>query len=175
MNAFELSILDFIQNHLRCRFLDFLMPLITKLGDKGIAGIILVVILLMFKKTRKIGLTAGISIILGFIFGNIILKNVVARIRPYDLNREITLLIYKLKEYSFPSGHTLVAFECATSVALYNKKWGTFVIVLAVLVALSRLYLYVHYPTDVLAGAALGVIIALVAKQIVEKAIYKSQ
>ena len=125
---------------------------------------------IIFKKTRKMGLTMGIALLLGFLTGNVFLKNVVARIRPYDLNESVTLLVSRLSDYSIPSGHTLASFEAATAMTLYNKRLGIPALVLATLIALSRLYLYVHYPTDVLAGAALGITFAFLAFFIVKKA-----
>lgn len=169
MNQFELDILNKIQDAFSCKFLDAVMPIITLFGDGGIFWITLAVILLIFKKTRKIGLTMGISLAVGFLIGNIFLKNVVARIRPYDLNPEFALLVEKLHDFSFPSGHTLASFEASVSIFLHNKKFGIPAIILAVLIAFSRLYLYVHYPTDVLTSIILGAGFAILSFIIVKK------
>ncbi len=169
MNMFEIGLLDKIGEIFGCAFLDKFMPIITMFGDAGIFWIALAVIFLIFKKTRKTGLSMGIALIIGLIIGNLILKNVVARIRPYDLNPEVMLLVEKLHDFSFPSGHTLASFEAATAIFIRNKKLGIPALILAVLIAFSRLYLYVHYPTDVLAGTLLGIGIAILATYIVNK------
>ena len=169
MNQFELSILDFIRENIANSVFDTVMPIITKFGDGGIFWIALAVLLLLFKKTRKTGLCMGLALIMGFIVGNLVLKNVVARIRPYDLNPEIELLIKHLSDFSFPSGHTLASFEAATAIFINNKKWGVACLILAFLVALSRIYLYVHYPTDVLAGMLLGIGFAIISCAIIKK------
>ncbi len=169
MNEFELTILDGIQNIFGSKFLDAVMPIITMLGDGGIFWIALAVIFICFKRTRKMGLTMGLSLALGFLFGNILLKNIIARVRPYDVNTGFQLLIEKLHDFSFPSGHTLASFEAATSIFLHNKKIGIPALVLAVLIAFSRLYLYVHYPTDVLASIILGVGIAILSFHLINK------
>lgn len=169
MNSFELGLLDKIGEIFSCKFLDTVMPVITKLGDGGIFWIALSVILICFKRTRKIGITMGLSLLIGYIIGNVFLKNIVARTRPYDVNSLVSVLIPKLKSFSFPSGHTLASFEGATSIFLHNKKYGIPAIILAVIIAFSRLYLYVHYPTDVLAGMVLGIAVSLLAKFIVDK------
>lgn len=169
MNLAELGILDAIQNIFGCKFLDFLMPIITLFGEGGIFWIAIAVILLIIPKTRKIGLTMGIALALGFLTGNIVLKNLVGRIRPYDLNPNFELLVERLHDYSFPSGHTLASFEASVAIFLYNKKFGIAAIVLAVLIAFSRLYLYVHYPTDVLTSVILGTAFAIISFIIVKK------
>ena len=169
MNLSELGILDSIQEIFGCKFLDTVMPVITLFGDGGIFWIALAIVLLIFKKTRKIGLTMGIALAMGFIIGNLGLKNIFARIRPYDLNPEFPLLIEKLHDFSFPSGHTLASFEASVAIFLYNKKFGIAAIVLAVLIAFSRLYLYVHYPTDVITSIILGTGFAIISFLIVKK------
>ena len=174
MNNFELGILDFIAEHLGCPFLDFLMPIITLFGDGGIFWVALSVIFLCFKKTRKMGLTMGLALAVGFLIGNLFLKNAVARIRPYDLNPEFHLLVEKLHDFSFPSGHTLASFEAATAIFLYRKKVGIAALVLATLIAFSRLYLYVHYPTDVLTSIILSVGIAILSFKLID-ALYKKK
>lgn len=169
MKEFELKILDFIQEKLTCPFLDAVMPIITSLANGGILWIISALVLICLKKTRKTGFSVGLALILGFIIGNLILKNAVARIRPYDMNSQIEILVNKLSDYSFPSGHTLASFEAASVLLIRNRRLGIPAIVLATLIAFSRLYLYVHYPTDVLAGAVLGIIIAVFASRLTGK------
>ena len=103
----------------------------------------------------------GVAMACGFLIGNIGLKNIVARIRPYDMV-EVEVLVKHLSDFSFPSGHTLVSFNAAIALHHYHRKWGVAALVLATVIALSRLYLFVHYPTDVLAGflLALGIAVA---------------
>ena len=123
--------------------------------------IIIAVVALCFKKTRKMGLAMAFALIFGLLIGNVTLKPLIGRIRPYDLEGyeaiRQALLVKPLKDFSFPSGHTLVCFEGATAIFLHNKKWGIPAFVIAALVAFSRLYLFVHYPTDVLGGIILGI------------------
>ncbi len=170
MNQFELNILDFVRENLTNPFLDTVMPFITKFGDDGIFWIALSVIFIVFKKTRKMGICMGISLLIGFITGNLLLKNLFARIRPYDLNTDIEILVEHLSDYSFPSGHTLASFEAATAIMLNNKKIGVMALIFATLIAISRIYLYVHYPSDVLFGIIMGTGIAFLAKYIIDKA-----
>jgi len=169
LNGFELKILDFIRENLANPVLDTVMPIITKFGDGGVFWIALAVIFLIFKKTRKMGLCMGLALLMGFITGNLILKNVVGRIRPYDLNPEIEILVKHLSDYSFPSGHTLASFEAATAIFINNKKIGIPALVLAFLIAISRIYLYVHYPSDVLAAIILGIGFAILSCFVVRK------
>ena len=109
------------------------------------------------KKTRKAGVTALLALAIGAVVTNLCLKDLVARIRPYDSVEGLVPLVARLKDYSFPSGHTCASFACA---GVYYKafpgKWGKAAMVLAVLIALSRLYVGVHYPTDVLVSLILG-------------------
>ena len=172
MNLFELRILDGIQNIFKCGFLDFIMPIITLFGEGGVFWIATAAILLIFKKTRKVGAMMGVALALGFLIGNLTLKPLIARVRPYDMpGVEIDLLVNHLGDKSFPSGHTLACFEAATALFVNNKKFGIPALVIAVLVAFSRLYLYVHYPTDVICGAVLGIVFGIVACIIVNRII----
>ena len=169
MNEFEIKILDFIRERLACPFLDAVMPLITSLANGGIIWIIAAVLLLIFKKSRKTGFSVALALITGLIIGNLILKNLVGRIRPYEFNEGVEILVARLSDYSFPSGHTLASFEAATVLLIRDKRLGVPALVLAVAIAFSRLYLYVHYPTDVLAGIILGVLIGIFACKTVDK------
>lgn len=174
MNEFELKMLDFIQENLRFGFLDDLMVLLTRLADDGICWIVLAIALICFKPSRKMGITLGLALLLGLLVGNLGLKNLFARPRPYTVNPDIvpSMLIDTLKSYSFPSGHTRCCFESGMAMFLCDKRWGKAAFVLGGFIGFSRMYLYMHYPTDVLVGALLGLLNGFVAFIIVDK-IYK--
>ena len=170
--AFDLPILNWIAQNLWCPFLDAVMPVITVLGDAGAIWIALAVVLLCIPKCRKMGLCMAAALIMGLLLCNLTLKPLIARIRPYDYMFEhygitIKLLVEAQHDFSFPSGHTIASFEAATVVLAHNKKWGIAAMVLAALISFSRLYLYVHYPTDVLTSVVLGVGIGLLATYLV--------
>lgn len=148
-------------NNLRNPILDKIMIAITSLGNAGLIWIGIAVGLLFVKKTRKCGILMLISLALGLIIGNGFLKNVIARGRPCWIDENIKLLIPNPHDYSFPSGHTLASFEAAVMIYLHNKKWGIISLILAVAIAFSRMYLFVHFPTDILAGMILGTGISL--------------
>ena len=159
---FDLPILEWIAGNLRCAFLDTVMPIITLLGDAGIFWIAIAAILLFIPKYRRVGLGMGAALIMGLLVCNVTMKPLFARPRPYDyqlvhFGKEIALLIEAQHDFSFPSGHTLASFEAATVLALHSKKAGIPALILAGLIAFSRLYLYVHYPTDVLFSVAMGI------------------
>ena len=158
---FDLPILDWIAGNLQCAFLDFIMPLITLLGDAGIFWIAVSVVLLLIPKYRKAGLSMGIALLIGVVICNMILKPWVGRIRPYEyqlihFGKTIELLVATPHDFSFPSGHTIASFEAAVALTVHSRKLGIPAMILAVLIAFSRMYLYVHYPTDVLASVVLG-------------------
>ena len=165
----EFWILDGIQT-LRTPAGDVLMPFITSFGNGGVIWIVLTVILLLIPKTRKTGLILGAALILDGILCNLFLKNLVRRIRPCDINPEISLLIPKPDDFSFPSGHTAAAFTTAAALYFTREKnlWKP-ALVLAVLIAFSRLYLYVHYPTDILGGIAVGLLSGYMGYRMVKK------
>lgn len=156
--GFDIGILDFIQLYLRCDFLDTVMPLITMLGNGGILWILVCLVLLISPKTRKIGLVVMLALILEALCCNVILKPLIARVRPFDVNTAVQLLISRPRDFSFPSGHTGASF--AVVGALYFSKHRLWIpsLIISILIAFSRLYLYVHYPTDVLAGALIGIL-----------------
>lgn len=159
--SFDLPILEWIQAYLQCDFLDTVMPIITLFGEGGIFWIAWAVILLIIPKTRKIGLSMIFALLLGLLVCNLTLKPLVARIRPYDLQEQdfgvyINLLIDRQHDFSFPSGHTIASFEAAVVLLKNSRKMGIPALIIAILVSFSRLYLYVHYPSDVLASVVLG-------------------
>ncbi len=159
--SFDLPILDWIQAHLANDLLDTIMPIITLFGDGGVFWIAVAVLLLCFPKTRKTGLGMGFALLMGLLVCNITLKPLVQRTRPYDFQLEqfgvvIHLLIDAESSLSFPSGHTIASFEAATVLLKNDKRMGIPAMILAVLIAFSRLYLYVHYPTDVIFSVFAG-------------------
>ena len=171
---FDLPILEWIAANLHCPFLDAVMPMITLLGDAGIFWIAIAVLCLFFPKYRKMGLSMGVSLLIGLLVCNVLLKPLVGRIRPYDYQLEhfgktIQLLVAAQHDFSFPSGHTIASFEAATAILLHNRKLGIVAMILAVLISFSRLYLYVHYPTDVLTSVVLGIAIAFLGTFLVKK------
>jgi undecaprenyl-diphosphatase len=171
---FDLPILDWIAANLWCPFLDAVMPVITLLGDAGIFWIAIAVVLLFFPKTRRIGLGMGAALIIGLLLCNVTMKPLFARIRPYDYQLEhfgvtIKLLIEAQHDFSFPSGHTIASFEAATVLLIHSKKAGIPAMILACLIAFSRLYLYVHYPTDVITSVILGIGIGILGNWLVQK------
>ncbi len=155
IDTWMLSFADSIKNP----FMDTLMPFITKLGDKGIIWIIIAMLLIYFPKYRRYGLAMVIALFITLVVGEGIIKPIVARTRPY-MQLDFNILINDPITYSFPSGHTASSFA-AFGIFLFGIK--KFIIpsgILAFLISFSRIYLGVHYFTDVLAGAALGMVIS---------------
>lgn len=164
------GILLWIQDSLRTGFLTPVMNVITHLGDKGILWILLTIALLIVRRTRKLGVLCAFSMLLGLCVTNLVIKNWVARVRPYEVVQRLECLVGIQDDFSFPSGHTTNSLACAW--VLFRRaprKWGVPALVLAILIALSRLYVGVHYPTDVLAGAVIGVCSAMLSLWLVPK------
>ena len=158
VTTWDASVITAIYENVHSAFLTMFFRIVTLLGEGGIFWIAVAVILLFFKKTRRSGICIGASLLIGVIVGNGIIKNVVARPRPYDAIAGIESVVSHLSDYSFPSGHSLCCFEAATALAMNRTKWAIPAYIGAVLVAVSRLFLFVHYPTDVICGALLGVL-----------------
>lgn len=154
MTALELSVLDALQG-IRCGFLDTFFSTITHLGDAGIFWILLTLALLCTRRYRRAGVTMACALVLDLICCNIVLKPLVARVRPFDM-REVELLVARPRDWSFPSGHAAASFASVGALYASGEKLWRPAAALALLIAFSRLYLYVHYPTDVLAGIVLG-------------------
>ena len=166
----DVAILLWIQENLRSDIWTGFWKTITHLGDSGWFWIVLGLVLLLFKKTRRTGITVMIALMIGALITNVIIKNSVARIRPYDFTDQIILLIGKQWDYSFPSGHSCASFAAAY-VCLKRLKpvYGSTAMILAVLIAFSRLYVGVHYPTDVIGGIVIGLFSGWAALRLIPK------
>lgn len=166
----EKTILLLIQNEIRNPVLTSFFVFVTKMGDAGMIWILSGMLLLFPKKTRKIGCMVIISLLGSLLINNLLLKNMAGRIRPYEMIDGLMPLIAKPTDYSFPSGHTASSF--AAAVVLYRRlpgQYGIPALVLAVLIGFSRLYLGVHYPSDVLCGMVSGIGISYAAEIIVNQ------
>lgn len=158
-NCIILFINKYISN---LTFVNFFFKYITILGNFGFIWIAIAIILIFYKKTRKISLFILLALLFGSVLGNVILKSIFMRSRPFVQNDFINLYINKPEGYSFPSGHTLSSFIASTLLYNYNKYYGRYFLLLAFLIGISRVILMVHYPSDVLAGAILGFIIGII-------------
>ncbi len=179
ISSFDHRVLVAINGSMRLPFMDAIMPWITRLGDGGVFWIALALVLLIPKKTRRTGAAMAVAMLLGLIIGNGLIKNLVMRTRPFDLAHPVVsrsnLLIAPPSDYSFPSGHTLASFEAATALFKDHSVYGFLAYVLAILIAFSRLYLQVHYPSDVLGGAILGFLLGLLGSSIVKNVADKAE
>lgn len=176
--SFDLPVLDWIAANLWCPFLNVVMPIITLLGDAGIFWIVVSAVFLVTRKYRKTGIGMMLALMMGLLICNIWLKPTIARIRPYDFQmqyfmKEIPLLAGTMHDFSFPSGHTIASFEAAVVILLNDKKLGVPAMILAFLIAFSRLYLYIHYPTDVIISIILGTAFAVLGSFLAGKVMDK--
>lgn len=169
ITEFEILILNWIRGNLSCEFLDVTMKFITSLCNNGIFFTCVAVICILFKKTRVFGCTFSIAMSLQYFIVCGILKPLFERPRPYIYNDGISIIVASLNSYSFPSGHTALAFAFAFSLLVYGKKGFIPGLIFAILMGFSRMYLYVHYPSDVLIGAIIGALCGYVPYLIVSK------
>ena len=167
INNLDLNILHFIRDNFSNSIMDEIMIFITKLGDKGFIWILIGLILIAQKKYRKIGFILLIALLITSIIGEGILKNIVQRARAFITYPDIKILITPPTSFSFPSGHTASSFTAAVVLGYYFKSWRFIFYILASLIAFSRVYLFVHYPSDVIAGIILGVISGLLTIKVI--------
>ena len=169
----EFSILYAIQG-LRCPFLDVIMLGLTHIvGSYGHLWVTLAIVLCIFKKTRKCGLAILLSYGLVFLIGQFVLKDMIARVRPCVIDQTVELLVARPTSFSCPSTHSAWSFAAASAVCMANKKAGAALVVLSTIIGFSRLYLFVHFPTDVFMGVCLGIFCGIVATTIVNAAALK--
>ena len=165
----EFAILDWIQAHLRCGFLDAVLPVISWTSNHGEIWILLALCLLAAKRTRRQGVTVAAALLMDLLCCNIFLKPLIGRVRPFAVNPAVELLVAAPLDASFPSGHTAVSFAAVFALKAGGSPLWKPALVLASVIAFSRLYLYVHWPTDVLAGMLLGAALGQLAGLVVKK------
>ena len=156
MQATELFILDWMQNHLRCGLLDAVLPAISWTCNHGEVWILLALLLVLRKNSRRQGWAVAAALVLDLVCCNLFLKPLVGRVRPFAMNPAVELLIPPPLDASFPSGHTAASFAAVFALRGSGSPLWKPALAVAILIAFSRLYLYVHWPSDVLGGALLG-------------------
>lgn len=157
--GWEFDLLYFLQG-IHNPVLDKIMAAVSEAGNAGIIWIAVGLILLIPKRYRRTGVQMLVSMAVAFIIGNLIIKNLVARERPCWIDTSIPLLVENPGDYSFPSGHSMNGFAGAVTLFMNDKRLGIPAVILAAVIAFSRLYNFVHFPTDVLAGILIGTIVA---------------
>ena len=160
------GILNFIQNNLQFPMIDPIMIFASTIGNNAAIWISIALLLMLTKKYRSTGLMITGALLLCLLIGNLTMKPYFARIRPFHVFTDIVLLIKSPTDFSFPSGHTMTSFASATILLLKNKRWGIWAIGLASLIAFSRMYLFVHYPSDIVVGLLIGIAIAIFIEKI---------
>ena len=171
----ELGILDWIQLHLRCGFLDWLMPFVSGLSNHGEVWILLAAVLLLIRRQRARGLSAAFALALNLITCNKILKPLIGRIRPFAFRPDLSLLVPPPGDASFPSGHTAAAFAVVFALKASGSPLWRPALALAAATAFSRLYLCVHWPTDVLGGVLLGAAVGWAGAKLAEALLKKDR
>ena len=173
MESLELAILNWIQANLRCGVLDAVLPVISRTANHGELWIILAVVLLLIREQRKYGASVACGLALDLVSCNLLLKPLVGRIRPFDVHTAVELLIPPPLDASFPSGHTAASFAAVFALKTAGSPLWKPALAVAVVMAFSRLYLYVHWPSDVLAGALLGAAVGWAGAKIVDNVLEK--
>lgn len=170
IQTFDESVLLWIQEVIRTPWLTPIMQFSSLLLDRGLLSVVTCILLLFFKKTRAIGYTATLSLSICTVITNITLKPLIARPRPYHVLEELITLTHRPHDFSFPSGHTTAVFAVAGVLFFCcPRKYGIPAILFAVLVGLSRIYLGIHFPTDVLMGAFIGMFISYLCYRLVKR------
>lgn len=166
----DFGILNGIQNSLKNPFFDWIMPIFSFLGENGAIWLIIGIVMVCFKKTRSYGVLLLISMAFVFVTGELVIKNLVGRVRPCNVpGTEINMLVPKPRGFSFPSGHSSSSFAAAVIIFIWDRRFGIAALCLAFCIAFSRMYLYVHFPSDVLVGSLWGIAGALIVYLIYKK------
>lgn len=169
MQTLEFAVLDWIQLHLRCEFLDAVMPAVSHLADHGEIWIVLAVILLLLRRQRPYGIAVSCALVLDLVSCNLLLKPLIGRTRPFAVNTAVELLTAAPMDASFPSGHTAASFAAVFALKTAGSPLWKPALALAIVIAFSRMYLYVHWPSDVLGGALLGAAVGWAGAKLAQK------
>ena len=159
--SFDAQALLWIQENFRAPFLSGILVFFSLIGNSGLCWIAVGLVLSFFKKTRKGGILLLLCLLGAYLVNDILIKPLVARVRPYEVVEGLEILVPPLSSFSFPSGHTNASFASAFALTAYFGKKGAWAYLPALLISLSRCYVGVHYPTDVLMGAVVGTLSAL--------------
>ena len=169
IQSFDANALLYIQDFLRTPLLTAIMVFFSRIGDSGIIWIVTGLVLLIPRKTRRGGFDVLICLLAAFLINDYVIKVLVARIRPYDVINGLTILVPPESNFSFPSGHANSSFAAALALTLAFGKRGALAYIPAVLIAFSRCYVGVHYPSDVLAGMLVGTLVSLAVYLLLRK------
>lgn len=169
----EIRFLELLQS-LHFPLLNYIMIFITSLGNGGLIWIAAALFLIFQNKNmlKREGFTIAVALIIFSVLGLLILKPIIARPRPF-VAQGVDILIKEPMGFSFPSGHTGSSFAAASVIYFYNKKRGLLALILATLIAFSRMYLFVHYPSDIVGGLILGIISSRIAIKITNEMLKK--
>lgn len=167
----EIDFLKYVIDNFHSDTMTLIMTLITTLGNHGFIWILINLLLLLRIKTRKAGITMAVSLISVFIIVNVVIKPLIGRARPFEMSADIlnNILIALPTDDSFPSGHTAAAFASATAVFCCNRKYGGILLIAAFIMGVSRIYFAVHFPTDVIGGLCIGVIVGVLSYKFLSK------
>lgn len=168
---FDLSVFRFVENYIWNPVLDVIMPIITYLGEGGAVWIAIALALIISKKYRKCGVAMALGLIGSLVVVDWIIKPIVERPRPFNLEAwegifNYPELVGKPSSWSFPSGHSSSSLAASVALLCTNKKFGIPAVILGLLIAFSRIYVHVHYPTDVIVGIIVGAILGVIAAYI---------
>lgn len=158
MYSLDEQILLFIQENIRNPILSRIFIPLTVLGNSGIFLIAIGIVLLAIKKTRRLGVFFLTALLLNFIINDLVIKNIMKRVRPFYAISGLEILIKPPKSFSFPSGHTSSFFACSTVLFKSSKKYGGLLLIISLMMGFSRMYVGVHYPSDVFVGMVVGII-----------------
>lgn len=174
LNQAEAQVLVWIQENIRTEVFDWIMPFLSEINNAGFLAVITVLVLLIWRRYRCVGITAAVSLVTEFVFVNVLLKNLLHRTRPYVENEDLILLGDQPGDFSFPSGHTGSAFAVAIVMFLcMPKRYGVPAVIVASLIALSRIYNAAHYPTDVLGAVLVAAFTGMMSYKLVYPRISK--
>ncbi len=168
IQALDIHILYWLSNFVRNEMLTPVLTTLTHLCDHGELWLSVALLLLLRPSTRRCGIAILVGMALGLVLGNGLLKHLLARPRPFVTYPDLVPLV-QVGGYSCPSGHTLASFTAASAIFVFFRKPGAAAFVLATLISFTRLYVAVHYPTDVLLGAVLGALLGMLTATAIQK------